>query len=346
MPPSNQKALVLHEIGTPLRLETNRPVPSPDQDQVLVKVHVAGLNPHDQKSRDLGLFVQNLLPAVLSNDVVGVVVEAGSSVSDFKLGDRIVGQANWVKESPQSGLQEYAVLDAEHASHIPDSVSNDEAATLPTNTLAPVVALFEPSKLGFVAPWAAEGDYNRDTILVIGGASACGKFATQFTKLAGIGRIVVLGGDEAELKGFGATKVLSRFGEAEEVRARIQAAVGDDLRFVLDCVNAPEQQHIGINALSLTSGGKLARLRRTGTIQTELVREGAKYELVDIFGSSFEYPDLCKPFWKALPEYLVARKIRPLASRVIDGLDSEAVNKALDDYRDGRKVLKANVHVS
>jgi NADPH:quinone reductase len=351
MTPRTQTAILLHAIGAPLRLSSGRPIPTPSPRQVLVKVRVAGLNPHDQKSRDLGLFAHLLsLPAVLSNDVVGVVTELGEAVSEseFEIGDRIVGQANWVKGSQHGGLQEHALLDVEHACRIPEDISDDEAATLPTNILAPLIALFVPEKLGFRPPWMlgeSEG-YGKDTLLVIGGGSACGKFTTQLARLAGIGRIVVLGGNEAELKAYGATEVLGRFGEAGEVQDRIRGSVGEDLRYVIDTVNAPEDQHIGINALSLANGGKFVRLRRTGQLQTGLIRAGAKYELVDIFGSSFEYPEVCKPFWEHLPGYLRSGDIRPTTFRTIDGLDPGKINEALDDYRDGRKAVKPNVHVS
>jgi NADPH:quinone reductase len=348
---TTQKAVVLHEIGAPLRLESGRPILNPGPRQVLVRVTVAGLNPHDQKSRDVGLFAHLLsLPAVLSNDVVGVVTEVGESVSGrvFEIGDRIVGQANWVKGSPHGGLQEFALLDIEHACRVPNNISDDEAATLPTNFLAPLIALFVPEKLGFRPPWqvGGSGGYDQATLLVIGGGSACGKFTTQLARLAGIGRIVVVGGDESELKAYGATEVLSRFGEPEAVQDRIRASVGNDLRYVIDTVNVPEDQHVGINALSLTEGGKLVRLRRTGQVRAALVREGAKYELVDIFGSSFEYPEVCKPFWERLPGYLRDGEIRPTTFSTIDGLDPDKINKVLDGYRDGVKVVKPNVHVS
>ena len=200
MAPQTQKALVVAEIGKPLTLVTDRPVPQPEPDQVQVRVTIAGPNPHDQKARDRGLFIANLLPAVLTNDVVGRVTALGSNVTRFSIGDRVVGQPTIGPGTPQTGLQEYVVLDTDFINKIPDGFTDDDAATLPTNTLAPLVALFDASGFGIPAPWtsaASTFDYKGTTVLVVGGGSNCGRYGVQFAALAGIGRIVVVGGDEA-----------------------------------------------------------------------------------------------------------------------------------------------------
>lgn len=51
-----QTALVVQEIGKPLS-KTTRPILLPKDGEILVKATVAGLNPHDMKSRNTGLFI-------------------------------------------------------------------------------------------------------------------------------------------------------------------------------------------------------------------------------------------------------------------------------------------------
>ena len=138
-----QKALLLREAGVPLIFVENHPVPQPEESQVLVKVAVAGLNGHDEKIRDMGIFLGRVdLPAVLANDVVGTVVRVGESVTSFTKGERVVSQADFSHGTPQNGLQEYAVLHEQYSAKIPGNVSDDDAATLPTNIIATLVALF------------------------------------------------------------------------------------------------------------------------------------------------------------------------------------------------------------
>lgn len=348
-----QKAIVVQEVGKPVVHVTNQPIPTPGPQQVQLKVTVAGLNPHDQKGRDFGLFTQNRLPAVLGNDVVGTVTQLGPGVQGISVGDRIVTQG-FIDfnggNSDQSALQEYAVADLSALAKIPDSVSDDEAATLPTNIIAPVVGLFH--NLQIPAPWLDDPrsksfDYAGSTVLIIGGGTNCGRFAVQLAKLAGIGRIVAVGGNEAELHGFGATRVLDRHGSHDAVLARIKAVVGDGLLYALDTVNAPADQHLGVNALSDSRRGRLARLVPTGPVDASQVSKAKKagYEVLNVFGSSQGNTELCAPFWARLPGYLSAGDIKPLKYVVKQGLDAAAVNEVLDAYRDGGRVVKTHFHI-
>ncbi|KAK8118002.1 uncharacterized protein PG998_006283 [Apiospora kogelbergensis] len=347
-----QQAIVVQEVGKPVVLVSDQPIPTPGPQQVQIKVTVGGLNPHDQKVRDVGLFVQNRLPAVLGNDVVGTVSQLGPGVQGVSVGDRIVTQGFISPNSDcsQSALQQYALADLPTLAKIPDSVSDDEAATLPSNIVAPVIGLFHT--LHIPAPWIDDTrsktfDYAGCTILIIGGGSNNGRFAVQLAKLAGIGKIVVVGGSDAELKGFGATHVLDRHGGHDAVLARIKAVVGDDLVYALDTVNAPADQHLGVNALSNSRKGLLARLVPSGPIDSSQV-VGAKkggYEVLDVHGISLTNLELCTPFWRRLPDYLLTGDIKPLGYVVKHGLDPAAVNEVLDAYRDGARVVKMHFHI-
>ncbi|KAK4506279.1 hypothetical protein PRZ48_000009 [Zasmidium cellare] len=200
-----QKAVLLKEKATSLVFSDDHHIPQPSQLQLQIKVAVAGLNGHDQKIRDMGIFLGSIgLPAVLANDVVGKVVAVGSDVTTFKKGDRVVSQADFVSGTPQNGLQEYAVLNEQFTARIPDSITDDEAATLPTSIIASLVALFHD--LPIPAPWtkdASDFDYAAKTLLIVGGGSVAGRYAVQLAKLAKIGRIVVVGGNEENSKNMG-----------------------------------------------------------------------------------------------------------------------------------------------
>lgn len=133
---STQKALLVKAIAEPLVAVTNWPIPKPGPKQFQVRVTVGGLNPHDQKGRDMGLFIKDHLPAILGSDIVGVVTALGEGASRFKVGERVVAQGSMVPGGLSKALQEYAVFDEAFAAPIPESVSDDEAATLPTNLVA------------------------------------------------------------------------------------------------------------------------------------------------------------------------------------------------------------------
>jgi NADPH2:quinone reductase len=349
-PPTTQKAVLAKEVGKPLQLVTDHPVPQAGPGQVLLKVTVAGFNPHDQKARDGGLFIAENLPGILTNDVTGTVVALGPGVDKYQVGDRVLSHPGFSGNYAQNGLQEYAVNDVNAGFKIPDAISDDEAATLPTNIIAPLVGLFDGTNgVGIPAPWTEEAkafDYKGATVLVLGGGSNCGRFAVQLAALANIGTIVSVGGSEEELKGYGATHVLDRHGGDEVVLERIRKVVGDDLIYAFDAVNPPAGQILGLNALSSSKKGKLARLLPTGAVdESKVAGKKAGFEVINVFGSSQVKPDLCYPFWDRVPEYLTSGKLKPLKVAVKQGLTSENANAVLDAYRDGKLAQKTHIHV-
>lgn len=346
MSPTTQKAIVVTKLGKPVTLITDRAIPEPGPNQIQIKVTVAGINPHDQKARDWGLFIAEALPAILTNDVVGRVTKLGAGVTGVAVGDRIVSQPAVTPVSTHNGLQEYAIADVGAFARIPDSTSDDEAATLPTNLIAPLVGLF--AVLQIPAPWTAQAktfDYAGTTLLIVGGGASCGKFGVQLAALAGIGRIVVVGGREDELKGFGATHVLDRHGGQDAVLARIQDVVGDELIYAFDVVNPPEEQILALNVLSSSKKGAMARLVPTKPVdKSKVVGKKAGFDVRDVFGSSQMHPQLAGEFWNRLPGYLETARIKPLGYVVKQGLDADNVNEVLDAYRDGKPVTKTHIH--
>ena len=115
-----QKAVLIVEVGKPAVAVQDHPVREPGEHQIQLKVAVAGLNPHDQKARDYGLFIKDALPAVLANDIVGVITKLGAGGTDFAVGDRVVSQGALSSTWHQQGLQEYAIEDAAYSCKIPN----------------------------------------------------------------------------------------------------------------------------------------------------------------------------------------------------------------------------------
>ncbi|KAF2034113.1 GroES-like protein [Setomelanomma holmii] len=346
---TTQKVLVVTAIGQPVTSVPNWPIPVPGPKQIQLRITVGGLNPHDQKARDIGVFIKDDLPAILGNDVVGVVTALGEGASRFKVGDRVFGQAHMKMES--KALQEYAVLDEDYAARVPKGVSEDEAATLPTNIIADVVAFFDPSHLAIPAPWNKQGnvgDIAFSAILIIGGGSNCGRFATQLASLSGFSTIVVIGGLESELKSYGATHIVDRHGGHDTVLARIRDIVGDELVYAFDAVSPPSEQHLAVNALSNSKKGKLARLvwSRGSVAGDKILAKKEGYELKNVMGVSHNHPDVTVPFWRVVGDWLVQRKIRPTEYVSVEGLDVQKVNEVLDRYRDGEKVVQPHFRVS
>ncbi|KAH7165339.1 chaperonin 10-like protein [Dactylonectria macrodidyma] len=347
----SQRALLLEEVGEPL-VVGSRPIPQPGENQLLVKVLVAGLNPHDQRTRDVGLFVTSL-PYVLASDLVGEVVTKGTGEhsAKFIIGEHVFGHAfaEGGFDNNFNGAQQYAIVDARFVGRVAGSgLSIDETSTIPVIVLAGFIALFSSSGHGLPPPFLPEAesfDYSNITLLVIGGGSNTGRATIELAKLAGIGRIIAIAGhhNEAKLKSVGATHVVDR--QAPNALDQIRAIAGDELVYAVDTVNAGTEQELGVAALSNTKKGTLITLRRPeGDLDTSRIgSKSAGYERRLVFGVSPMHPEVTVPFWEQIPEWLKAGKIRPSHFEVIKGLDVVAANKALDQYRDGKGV-KTNIH--
>ena len=72
------------------------PAPSLRDDEVLVEVHAAGVNPLDAKIRDgeFKLLLPYKMPLILGHDVAGVVVRVGPRVRQFKPGDEVYARTD------------------------------------------------------------------------------------------------------------------------------------------------------------------------------------------------------------------------------------------------------------
>lgn len=350
---TTQTALVVQKVGAPVVAVSDFPIPQPGPKQVQVRVTIAGLNPHDQKGRDIGLFTQSSLPvALLGNDVVGVVTVPGEGATRFKVGDHVFGQASIAPGSTSKATQQYAVLDEDFASVVPEAVTEDDCATLPTNIIAGLVGFFDKEQgLDIPTPWSSTESRSHlanSSILIVGGGANTGRFATQLAKLVGFGTIVVVGGTEEELQKYGATHVVDRHGGDDAVLQRVRDIVGDGLVYAFDAFNAPEGQHLAINSLSNSKQGTLTRLvwSRGAVDESKIHSKQAGYVLKDVLGFSHSKPELAIPFWKHIAEYLVQGKIYPLAYVVEQGLDVAKANEVLDRYRDGKAVTQTHFHVS
>ncbi|KMK91896.1 zinc-binding dehydrogenase [Rossellomorea marisflavi] len=144
--------------------------PSPGKGEILVEIHAAGLNPVDYKTGTNGNAAWSY-PHILGLDGAGVVVELGEGVEHLKIGDRVLYHGDWTKKG---AFAEFSTLKAHTVSIIPDSVSFEEAAALPTAGYTAYQALHRKLPLDQI-----------QTILIHGGAGGVGGFGVQLAKLQG-----------------------------------------------------------------------------------------------------------------------------------------------------------------
>ena len=97
-------------------------------------------------------------PTVLGSDVAGEVVEVGSAVTRFRVGDRVLGHAVGTDKdsnrAAEGGFQHYTVVLERHGRPIPDTLSFEDAAVLPLAVSTAACGLFQTDQLGLRHPTA------------------------------------------------------------------------------------------------------------------------------------------------------------------------------------------------
>ncbi|MBL8572017.1 MAG: NADP-dependent oxidoreductase [Phreatobacter sp.] len=168
------RAFVLTAYGGPEAAEI-RDVerPRPAATEVLVRVHAAGLNPVDFKTRDgkLKVVQRYPLPAVMGNELAGVVESCGDRVTGFAVGDRVFAR---MAKSSMGAFAEYAIVPENLLARMPPSLDFDSAAGVPLAGLTALQALRDELAL---KPGSR--------VFIPGGAGGVGTFAIQIAKWLG-----------------------------------------------------------------------------------------------------------------------------------------------------------------
>jgi NADPH:quinone reductase-like Zn-dependent oxidoreductase len=166
------KAVRIHEFGDPsvLRYEET-PTPEPAEDQILIKVHVAGVNPVDGKIRS-GKFPRfhPTFPAILGRDFSGVIERVGSRVKDWKPGDEVFGMPDYTRGT----YAEYAVATSGEIARKPSGLDHLHAGAIPVAGLTAWQALFDYGELRA-----------GQRVLIHGAGGGVGHFAVQFALAQG-----------------------------------------------------------------------------------------------------------------------------------------------------------------
>nr|KYP68792.1 hypothetical protein KK1_022433 [Cajanus cajan] len=152
-------------------------VPNPKANEVLVKVEAISINPVDwkiQKGVLRPLFFPGNFPHIPCTDIAGEIVQIGSQVKDFKLGDQVVSK---LSTRYGGGFAEFAVASESLTAVRPSEVSAAEAAALP------IAALTARDALAQIAGVKLDGTGQPKNILVTAASGGVGHYAVQLAKL-------------------------------------------------------------------------------------------------------------------------------------------------------------------
>jgi NADPH:quinone reductase-like Zn-dependent oxidoreductase len=163
----------VHRFGPPDVIAVEQvEVPQPDKNEVLVRVHAAGVGPWDGWIRAGKSLLPQPLPLTLGSDICGIVESVGANVTAFGSGDAVFGVTN-----PRftGGYAEYAIASASMIARKPKALSDVEAASAPVGAVTAWQMLFKHAA-------ASQGQ----TVFIHGGAGNVGAYAVQLARGNGL----------------------------------------------------------------------------------------------------------------------------------------------------------------
>ena len=165
------KAIVVREFGEPdvLKLEET-PDLDPNENQVLVKIKAAGVNPVDTYIRTGTHAQKPALPYTPGKDAAGTVEKTGANVLEFKAGDRVLTTGTL-----SGAYAEFCLCEQNQLIKLPENVSFEQGAGVFVPYATSYRALFQKTKAK-----------SSETVLIHGASGGVGIAAIQWAKNAGL----------------------------------------------------------------------------------------------------------------------------------------------------------------
>jgi D-arabinose 1-dehydrogenase-like Zn-dependent alcohol dehydrogenase len=256
------RAMVLHELGGPLKLE-DVPIPEVSHGEALVKVKACGVGYTVSKTRKS----RGIVPRIPGHEVAGEIVEVGEGVKNVQAGDQVTvyyyltcGNCKYCRTDRETlclhsggnvgvhvdgGYAEYMKLPAENFIKLPEDIPAVEASIIADAVATPWKVMKERARIRPL-----------EDVLIVGAGGGVGIHAVAMAKLFGA-RVIAVDISEEKLeatRNVGADDVINtRNTPMEEEVKRLTAEKGVDA--AIDFVNITETLEACLN--SLASGGKL-----------------------------------------------------------------------------------------
>lgn len=239
------RAAVIREFGDPsvLAIQT-LPVPSPNANEVLIAVDVAGVGTWDPKIRsgDWAEDDDTEFPLILGIDGTGTVVAKGARVTRLAVGDRVYGYSY---ENSKGGFYaEYVAAPAGKVARVPAGLDAIPAGATPAIGLTALQGVDDTLEI-----------QRGESVIVHGASGNVGMIAVQFAKLRGARVLAVASGsDGAELaRRLGADEAID--GKTDDIEASAKRFAPDGVDAMLAFVGGEELTRC---LDTLKEGGRMA----------------------------------------------------------------------------------------
>jgi NADPH:quinone reductase-like Zn-dependent oxidoreductase len=263
----------IHRFGASDVLSIDEiPLPEPKDDEILLRIAAASVNPVDFKIRE-GKFApvdQSKLPFPMGRDASGVVERCGKSVTDVAVGDVLFAMSGM----GQGTYADCVILKPGEYAARPDSLDHAHAAAVPLAALTAWQGLFDHGGLG-----------KGQRVLIHGAAGGVGHMAVQFARHAGAKVIVTASAKDLDfVRELGADQAIDYHGEPfEELVKDIDVVfdlIGGDTRersfqvlrrggILVSTVGEPSQEkakEFGVRVVGYMAQSNMQQLAKVGKL--------------------------------------------------------------------------------
>lgn len=168
------RAALIKEYGSNEKVHIGSvPIPEVQNNDVLIQVKAASVNPLDSRIREgkLKAVLPFKLPLILGNDLAGIVVKVGAQSKRFKVGDEVYARTDTRRIG---SFAEYIAVNENNVSLKPNNLTMEESASIPLVGLTAWQILAEMANI-----------QKGQKVLIHGGAGGVGSLAIQLAKHLG-----------------------------------------------------------------------------------------------------------------------------------------------------------------
>jgi len=303
------KAVVADEFGGPEVLKyQGAPKPEPKNNEILVRVIAAAVNPVDTYVRQ-GKFLKSSGPIIIGYDIAGIVERTGPEARRFKPGDQVYCYLSVMRGG---GYAEYAVAKESEAALKPENINFVEAAAVPLAATTAWQALIDSAKID-----------KGQRVLIHGGSGGVGSFAIQIAKARGAKVIATASTVHQQLlKQLGVDQAI------DYTTTKFEDVV-KDVDVVLNCVRADA---LGRSYGVVKKGGVIVSITDEPD-QTECAKHGITCSRMGAHPDSKVLEELTK--------LIESRKMKPIVSQTFLLAEASKAHQQVETHHTlGKIVLK------
>ncbi|KAF1953081.1 GroES-like protein [Byssothecium circinans] len=307
------------------------PRPTITDDQVLVEVYSAALNPADHKVPEMGIISKGMIPSPCTPgmDFCGKVAATGSKVDNYKVGEMVFGSR--VGKIDHGSLGQFIAADKEMLAAMPEGLEVDDMAGVGVAGLTAYQSIHPNVKEG-------------DKVFINGGSGGTGTYGIQIAKALGCHVTTSCSSANIPLcKSLGADEVLD-YKTTDIVAALISK--GQVFTLIVDNVGTPANLYKASPKFLIPKTGKFCQIGASFSLR-QIAQLGSNMLLPGFLGggkNKYEMP-LAKPSSEELAQigrWMKEGKVRTVVDEVFE---FEKAPEAFKKLKTGRARGKVIVHI-